>query len=554
MKILQLRIINNFNEEVRNIRFNSNGISIIYGKITKPKDDKKTSNSIGKTLLFKFISYILGRKEMKKDYPEEICGWVLDAKVLYENREYNVMKMLGESELQIDNVSYSYTKYINFFKIDKGVNSKQLLLEKRSNIISSITKAANKDDIKNFLKLLELNELVDIFMNTKKEQEKLKTYNAYNSFFKEDLKKLQQEQFVLEQKKLKLEQELNGIKNKIDKLNITEDSLQLIKIHSEKSSILKENKIQLEQNQLKINRLKTLIEQCAKSDISYNDIIQLYEQANITIPEMTRRTLNEVQEFYDNMFKDKVSIYEKEILEIEEENKKLDTIILEKTKELDNISSKIADNNLFKEAMNLYEIKNAELLDNQEEYGKIIGMIEDLSNKKKIEENIKNKYNVLEDELSKYNELINKYRKYVYNLVNEIYDEERDAYFDIEIPSSRKIQSMPIKVELNLKGDKGEGISAVKNIVIDLLIFYYNNLVEYLIQDSSCFEGIDKRQTATLILKGSEIANLKNKQYIISLNDYHLQKDNEELMNLITNSNITVLELSEEDLLLKKRI
>ncbi|MEG2310940.1 MAG: DUF2326 domain-containing protein, partial [Clostridia bacterium] len=84
------------------------------------------------------------------------------------------------------------------------------------------------------------------------------------------------------------------------------------------------------------------------------------------------------------------------------------------------------------------------------------------------------------------------------------------------------------------------------------LIFYYNSLVEYLIQDSSCFEGIDKRQTATLILKANEIANENSKQYIVSVNDYHLQKDNQNLMDLVKQN--CKLELSEEDVLLKKKI
>ena len=278
----------------------------------------------------------------------------------------------------------------------------------------------------------------------------------------------------------------------------------------------------------------------------------MYNQANIVIPELTQRTLNEVQQFYDNMFKDKKEIYEKELRELENENKNLQQKIEILAKEVDDLSSKISDNDIFKEAMNLYEVKNTELTQNQEEYGRVTGVIDDLSNKKKIEDSIKEKYIILEQKLKMYKELIDIYRTYVFNLVNEIYEDDQEAYFDIEIPLDRRINSMPIKVTLNLKGDKGEGISAVKNIVIDLLILYYNNLVEYLIQDSSCFEGIDKRQVATLIIKANEIALIKDKQYIVSVNEYHLQKDNEQLMDLVHER--TQLELSEDSLLLKKRI
>lgn len=552
MKILQLKIIDDKGKIIRDIEFNRAGMTMIYGKIVKPKNDKKTSNSIGKTLLFKFISYILGRKEEKRDYPQEIRGWGLQASILYSGDNYTIEKTLGFNEYKINGEKYSYNKYLEVFKIEKGINSKQIFLEKRNNIISSVSKNPVKDDIKNFLTLLKLNELIDIFVQTKTEQEKLKSYNDYNRFFKEDIKTLEKKQFVLLQKKTRLEQELQEIKNKIDHLNISDDSMKLIKMHSEKNSNLKEKKILLEKNQIRINRLDELIEECNKSDISYKDIISLYNQAQIVIPESTKRTLDEVQQFYDDMFKDKREIYEKEMKELETKNNKLQEEIESLSKEVDNLSAKISDNDIFKEAMNLYEIKNTELTENQEEYGRVSGVIDDLSNKKKIEDSIKAKYIILEQKLEMYKELINEYRTYVFNLVNEIYEDDQDAYFDIEIPSDKRVKSMPIRVTLNLKGDKGEGISAVKNIVIDLLILYYNNLVEYLIQDSSCFEGIDKRQVATLIIKANEIATEKDKQYIVSVNEYHLQKDNEQLMKLVEEK--TKLELSEDSLLLKKRI
>ena len=553
MRILQLSILDNYGKEIRNIDFKAKGTSIVYGKIYKPQDTKQTSNSIGKTLLFKFISYILGRQDRKGDYPSEICGWQLNAKVSYNDTEYQIEKILGiNKDIKINGQKYSYTKYLEFFDINRGINSKQILLEKRNNIISNISKNANKDDIKNFLILLELNDLIEIFMITKKEQEKLASYNEYNLHFNDDIKELEQKQFILEQKKSKMEKELTYIKSKIEKLNVAEDSLKLVEIHSEKNSILKEQKITFERNELKIERLSQLIKECDEADISYNDILKLYNQANIMLPEMVKRNVEEVQKFYDDMFKDKKQLYLEELKEIQKENTELQYLIKDISKEVDQIASKIAESDIFKEALNLYETKNAELIKNQEEYGKVIGIIEDFYDKKKIGDTIKERYNLIEEKLKIYQNTINQYRTYVYELVNQIYEDDREAYFNIEVPTKNRIKSMPLKVTLNLKGDKGEGIGAVRNIVIDFLLFYYNNLVEYLIQDSSCFEGIDKRQTATLLIKANEIANEKDKQYIVSVNDYHLQKDNQQLLELV--EKCCILELSEQDLLLKKRI
>ena len=65
MKILNLKIYNPEREEIRNIDFKTSGASVIYGKIAQQKKKKKTTNSIGKTLLLKFIGYIFGKKEKK---------------------------------------------------------------------------------------------------------------------------------------------------------------------------------------------------------------------------------------------------------------------------------------------------------------------------------------------------------------------------------------------------------------------------------------------------------------------------------------------------------
>ena len=60
MKILNLRIISPNNQEIQNIKFKKDGLSLIYGDISMPDDKSKTSNSLGKSLLLKFIDYILG--------------------------------------------------------------------------------------------------------------------------------------------------------------------------------------------------------------------------------------------------------------------------------------------------------------------------------------------------------------------------------------------------------------------------------------------------------------------------------------------------------------
>ena len=287
-------------------------------------------------------------------------------------------------------------------------------------------------------------------------------------------------------------------------------------------------------------------------DLSSNDVIKIYNMAQVDIPEMVKRTIAEVQSFYDSMFSDKIESYSLNISDYQEQVDKIEAEITKLSPVVDDLASKIANSNLFKEAMDIYQLKNAELSEIESEYNKTIGAISNLSEKKNLENEISQKYISLEEGMKQYEAKINEYRKYIFDLVNEIYGDDSKAFFDISVSSSaRRIESSPIVFELNLTGEFGEGVSAVRNLLIDLLIFFYNTNLQFLVQDSACFEGIDKRQLSTLLTIIDRTATEINKQYIFSINEYHIEKSDAELQSLIKNK--TVLELSEDNTLLKFR-
>ena len=56
MKILKVEIYSPDREKLREVNFNENGLSVIYGDVEKPKKNNEPSNSIGKTILLKVMS------------------------------------------------------------------------------------------------------------------------------------------------------------------------------------------------------------------------------------------------------------------------------------------------------------------------------------------------------------------------------------------------------------------------------------------------------------------------------------------------------------------
>lgn len=94
MKILNLKIKDRDNIIVRDIDFSEEGISFIYGDIQAPENKRATINSLGKTLLIKFIDYIYGANEDPKIVKEAINGYTLDAIVKYNNKNYRIVRVL----------------------------------------------------------------------------------------------------------------------------------------------------------------------------------------------------------------------------------------------------------------------------------------------------------------------------------------------------------------------------------------------------------------------------------------------------------------------------
>ncbi len=122
--------------------------------------------------------------------------------------------------------------------------------------------------------------------------------------------------------------------------------------------------------------------------------------------------------------------------------------------------------------------------------------LQKINNTQSIRANIDILYSELYKEFENANLKINRYKQFIYEMVNKIYIEEtRNPYLSINISDGRqKYKAIPVKIDLSIDGDDGEGIGAVKCLLFDFLIMNYNEEIEFLIEDSSCFEGIDRRQ------------------------------------------------------------
>ncbi len=545
MKILKVSIYSPDKKLLREVNFKENGLSVIYGDVEKPKSESETSNSIGKTILLKIINVVYGAKNSGKDTIKGLDKYIVNATVKNNDIKYEVELTIGDSRgYYINGMKYNLAKYKEILKINRSYFSKQTMLEKRKGLLSNIAKKANKDDISVVLKLLYLDDIENIFIKIKKKQDEIELINKYNKSFKEDATELEKEKFSNEMKRKQIDEELRIINERIKTLKVSENISEISQTRASLDEKIKRQNEKLKLNNIKISNYEQVIRDSHEKNISLSDVEKIYSVAKVEIPELLKKELSEIEKFYQELFDDKNSIYAKQILELKDKNEKILKELVEEKRRLDELSEVISENDAVREAIKIYDLKTKEKINIESKISEIDAQLSQVNSSKDLKIQINTLLNELDQLFGEKNAKINLYREFVYNLVTKIYGEDRNPYLNIgPTESKQKYKAMPISIDLSFDGDTGEGLTSAKYLIFDFLIMNYTKYVDFLIEDSSCFESIDRRQIVNLILEGKKISHLTNKQFIISLNKYLLD-DNDIIKDDI------VISLSENDTLL----
>lgn len=550
MKILELKIKDSLGEEKNKIKFKEKGINYIFGDIQEPENKKATINSLGKTLLLKFIDYIFGANEDNKIIKEKIKGYTLEAVILVENKKIKVKRILGNSkEITVNDEIYSLSEYKKIFSINRSLYTKQIILSKKNNEISNRDKAS-EDDVLSVLKLLNLKDIVNNVKNIYTLQNNIKDLkkskqNLLSLYSKSNTEEIDKEIFFIDKEVEKKEIELKKISNKIQKLEVSDIQKDTIKEYENQSQKLKKLQIKYEKNKIESERLHNFIEDSNKVDISTEHILKIYKKTEQEIPNMIKKKLEEVEKFHQKVYEERKEFLEDRVKKINDENKNLEIKIEEISENIDKIGFLISQNKIYQESIELFKKYNDDLNElkfKQGSFSKIKDLEEKINDKNK---NLEINFEQTKDIRKNYDNVIKKYSDFIYDLVQKIYDENLGVYFDIKI-REKHIKNRPVIFDFSLKGDGGEGINEVKKNLMDILIFKYNKILDFFLQDSSCFNGIDTRQISGLLKEIDKISNETGKQSIIAINKYQL--DDEDIIKIVEKNSI--LTLSENNKLL----
>ena len=552
MKISNITLYNNLDKIVRNINFSDSGINVVYGYNRKKSNNKETLNSIGKTLFLKYLDRIYGgeNKNMKSVSLEGYYfKYELDNGDSYKY-SMNYGKYFREDE-EINQTTYKKENNIN-----RNIFIRQILLKKRNHFLSSHSSNPVENDYKAFLYLLDISEDIkanfDQVINFQKENDKLNegkkflidiVPHDYNKYIKD-------EKYIVDSKVEKKRRELDELEDKIKNQNLVGEKEKIVEKFDEKNKNLGLLYNEISLLKIKINNHKENLEDLKLNTVKSEDILSVYKLVNYEIPDLVKRKIEDVENFNLVLFKKRKQLLEEKIqeeeLELEGLQKKCEIL----KNEVIELKSLISQTKIFEEAMSLYKQKILEIDAINEKHLKLesaFTMVEEIEDNEK---SINKLYLKMEDHNKDEIEKVEiKLRKFVKSVIDKIYDDRNIVVFSLEIRKKQRLKSKPLKIDFTLEGDFGEGVEAVKNLLMDLIYFNFNDKLDFIIQDSICFSGIDPRQVSTLIGIFNEIAVEKNKQYILSINKYQLDDKNQEIMDLIEDN--VRLELSEDSKLWK---
>lgn len=549
MKILNLKIKNPQKDKIRDILFNENGISFIYGDIQEPSNKKATINSLGKTLLLKFIDYIFGANEDKKSISEELAGYILEAIVLHKQKKYTIKRIIGNtSGIWIEDKLYTLTDYKSFFDIKRSLLSKQIILNKKNTEISYRT-TPNKDDVTACLQLLNLINMIDDVKEIYTVQDRIadlkKQKNEIISYYGNW--NVDEEIYFVDKEVSRLKGEIKNVSERIKSIEVSEIQQNVVEEYAEKSKQLKKLKREYEKRRVECDRLGDFIESSKKDDLSSEHLLLIFEKVKQEIPEMVKRELKEVEDFHRKVYEERAVFLGEKKSGLEAEMAHINDELIDLSEKVDSIGSIIATNEVYQESIELYGKYNSDLQELVYKQGK-------LSQVKNVDNSIEEAGGKLSEHFhnaaqtrKSYEELVARYREFVYKLIQSIYDKEVDSYFNIKV-RKQHMTARPVSFEFSIKGDTGEGVGEVKKNLMDYLICRYNTVLDVLMQDSACYNGIDPRQIAGMLNALGDIAEITKKQVIVAINKYQVMGYEESIKFISDNS---VISLSENDKLLK---
>lgn len=510
-----------------------NGLNLIIGKQANPDDKSldKTYNGVGKSLLIYILHFCLGSNKISP-FEEKIPNWEFTLEFLIDGEPYtSVRNTSKQSKIFLNGEKLTLSKFRSImlekvFGVTEKINHltfntlfPRFIRRDRESYVTYDTFIRNEQ---HYGKLLNNSFLLGLDTELVIGKQRLRSLIRQT----EDLKKNIEEDPIIKEhfnnsedteiEILDLEDSIEKLKNEIFEFRISANYNDIEKEADEKHFLLKEleNKRALTNNSIKqINKSLDI-----KPDLSEKRVINLYNQAQIEVPEMVVKKVEEAINFQKNLLKNRNKRLANEKIKNTDKLKEIETSIETVGKELDkilgylNTHGALEDYNALNKKLNDMQIK----LERLNEYQEILRTY-----KKKIK-NVRSNFNTKNNETDNYLESIE-------DLLEEIMTTFRDlskTFYEkkpggIKVVNNDGDNTIRFNIIAKIQDDSSDGVNEVKIFCFDmtLLLLKQNHKFEFLFHDSRLFGNMDPRQRYNLLKVAYEKANSEDLQYIATINE-----------------------------------
>lgn len=508
------------------------GLNIIVGKQASPhnENDGNTYNGVGKSFVLHLIHFCLGSNKIDS-FSNNLPEWVFTLEFEVDGKEYYAsrntseqnrinfcgqdisLKAMRENMLNLcfgisdppKNMTWNtlFSRFVRRYRLSY------------SRFDTYIPKESDYSKLLNTLYLLGIDPslIVEKKELREKQTDAKKTENAIKKdpFFKRYyLGKNDVELDVAD-----LEYRITELEREISEFKVSNNYHELELEANDKSY---EKKI-LENKRVLINNYIKNIEESFKETATANeeDVIRIYEAANIEIPDMVKKNIDEVLEFHRKQISSRNIRLKKELRKHQFELEKIDKQILAIGERMDNLLGYLDSHGALEE----YVALTKQLSSLKNEMERIQGYQKLLKSYKDIELEIKASFINQDKETNEYLEIIktvtDKLRTGFWEYAKKFYPKKRSG---LVIKNNSGENMIRYTLDARIEDDSSDGVNEVRLFCFDLLLLMCRkSKIRFLAHDSRLFANMDPRQREILLRIAYDVTIDSEFQYICSMNE-----------------------------------
>lgn len=540
---------------------NRSGLNFIVAKQSNatPSIKSNTFNGVGKSLLVAIINFCLGSNK-KESFKSNLPGWEFSLNFMVGGVEYTSSRMtdfqnkiiLNGNEMKLSEFNDKFENLLFDIPNDVGDLSFRSLLPffirpRRG----SYTSFNNPNELKQDYQILMTNafllglnvHLVKEKHNLRNEKERLKS--LINDLTNDHLLK---EFFVGNRDVTLATQDLSDKIKRLEidlgKFNVAEDYYEIKKdadrIKRELENV--QNAIVLLQNQVEnIEESRT-----TSPDIKKESIERIYKEASIILSDGTLKRLEELEKFYQHLTINR----EKRLLDqknqitrsIDEMTIKFNSLKTEFDSNLKYLNTHQALDVFVKLTNKLADLKSEK--DKLERYDDLLKQYQ--QSKIKVDRDFIEATEKTTKYLVEADTIIKDLRDFFRELTKRFYP---TSVAGITVRNNVGDNQIRYTFDAKIEADASDGINSVKIFCYDLTILLrgYGHHMKMLFHDSRLLDGIDPRQVAELFKVLRDYIEPTDKQYILTINQNHLDEmklhlTDQEYNNIVTDNICHILE------------